>query len=402
MVQVLMFLFAGILLLSNIVMYTVYSIQFDRESNRQQSAFTEMMVHLITMEDEDTAITYIEHYYHINGIEIAFFDSNNVLIFQTSDRLNTVEPIELLSDSNQIIGYIYYDNQNSLFGSELTLGLVMMNILSIMIFFIFLKLSKNYLDSWANLLQEDFSLVGKYDDGFHFVDLHEVSQRLIESKNVENRVKEYQKEYVKMLAHDIKTPLTVMKAYLEGIKLKRIEMDDETIDELTAEIHEIESMIPKFMTDNVQSLRTKQNIGEITRSTLNRLSEVFHSKHLTIKQQIDDYQMSISYQDIIRIVEHLLFNAYYYNKDDGLIEVILDSKEHRLTVKDTGIGMSEETMSHIEKGQFRADEAIKHNLMGTGLGLQIVKEIIDRLHLEMKITSKLEVGTTITIDLEPE
>ena len=87
MVQVLMILFAGVLLLSNVVLYTVYSVQFERESSRQQSSFTEMMVHLLTMEDQETAITYIEHYYHIHGIEIGFYDTNYQLIYETSNNL---------------------------------------------------------------------------------------------------------------------------------------------------------------------------------------------------------------------------------------------------------------------------------------------------------------------------
>ena len=395
-----MILFAGVLLVSNIVIFTMSQVQYEREIARQQTGFEEMMVHLITMEDIDTAITYIEHFNHTQGIDIAFYDPDGILLYETSDQVDMSDPLVLTDGDGLILGTIYYDDQDSFLGTELTLGLIMMNGFSILIFLLFLKLLYSYLNSWYGLMQKDFAKAGMEDEGFQFKDIETVSRRLKQSLDTEKRLKEYQKEYVKMLAHDIKTPLTVIKAYLEGVKLNRIEMNDEIMDDLLMEVDEIEHMIPRFMNDNIESTPTRQNIKEVIQNIINRLSEVFQTRGISVKSKLDDYELTISYLDISRIVEHLLFNAFYYNKQNGLIEITLDSTNKKLIVRDTGIGMDKETLDKVKSGNYRALKAQELNRKGSGFGLQIVFEIVTRLGFDMDIQSEIDSGTTVTISLK--
>ncbi|MBN2877643.1 MAG: HAMP domain-containing histidine kinase [Bacilli bacterium] len=397
MAQFLMILLAVILVVSNIVIFVMANIQYDREVQRQQDAFSEMMVHLITMESMDTAITYIEHYNHTQGIDIAFFDDNNNLLYQTASNVNTENEIILRATDNTLLGYVYFDDQESILGSDLSLGLLLLNGFSILVFLVFLKFTYSYLNNWYGLLQEDFGQTGKTREGFHFEDIQEVSQRLIESLETETRLKEYQKEYVKMLAHDIKTPLTVIKAYLEGLKLNRIDLDDETISEMLLEVDEIEHMIPKFMTENIEARPAKQNIGKIIQTIIQRLNEVFKTRNIQVDSKIDDYVLEISYLDISRLVEHLLFNAFYYNKENGTIHVILDAKTDTLTIQDNGIGMDKDTLDKVLQGNYRSEQAEELNRKGSGLGIQIIQDICQRLGYVLQISSEPNIGTSIQV-----
>ena len=399
MAQFLMIMFAGVLLISNIALFTMSNVQYERETNRQIDAFSKMVVHLLTMESTDTAITYMEHYNHIQGIEIAFYDTTGNLVYETSNQVSRDYAIFLTDSDSNPLGTIYYDDENSKLGNDLTLGLLIMNGFSILIFLVFLKLLYSYLNNWYKLMERDFDSIGTDQNEFHFQDIEAISLRLQESLKTMERLKEYQKEYVKMLAHDIKTPLTVIKAYLEGVQLGRVELDEAVLEELMNEVDEIERMIPKFMTQNIDSTPKKQNIAEIIKTIINRLQEVFQTKHIQIQESIDDYMMTVSYLDITRVVEHLLFNAYYYNKEHGTIAVTLNRQEKRLEIKDSGIGMSDKTLEEIKKGPYRGDYAKKMNQKGSGIGLQIVFEILQRLELKMEIDSIVGEGTTFIIHL---
>ncbi len=397
MAQFLIILFAGILLLSNIVIFTMSTIQYNRELDRQQQAFEEMLVHLLTMEGTDTAITYIEHYYHTQGIEVALYDAEYDLIYETSSNIDPTNQITLEDFDNQIIGTVYFDDQESVLGSDLTIGLLLLNGFSFLVFFVYLKFIYSYLNNMYGLVQKDFDQIGMDEDDFNFEDTFSISTRLREAIDTETRLKEYQKEYVRMLAHDIKTPLTVIKAYLEGVQLKRIDLDEDILKEMLFEVDEIERMIPKFITENIESTKSKHDVSKVVHSTLRRLNEVFQTRKIKVVPQIDDFSIEISYVDLSRIVEHLLFNAFYYNKEGGTITVTLCAKDRTFIVEDTGIGMDQETLQHLQEGGYRSEQAKRLNQKGSGLGMQIIYEIIHRNQFDIDIKSVLDQGTIVTV-----
>lgn len=400
MAQFLMIMFAGILVISNIAMFTMYTVQYNRELTRQKDGFEAMIVHLITMESYDTAITYVEHYYHTQGIQITFFDSQGNLLYESSPNVPNDNVITLKDTSGNLLGTVYYNDKESYLGSELTSGLLIMNGFSILVFIFFLRFLYGYLNRWYKMIQMDFEQVGIEKNDFNFEDIQAISKRLKESIDTETRLKEYQKEYVKILAHDIKTPLTVIKAYLEGVKLGRIKLDESVLDEMLNEVNEIEKMIPKFMTQNIDSTVKYQNISLIIRTIANRLKDVFATKEINVLTNIDDYMMEVSYLDISRITEHLLFNAYYYNHENGNIEIKLNAKKKTLSIKDDGIGMDADTINKIKSGPYRSDKATRLHQKGSGIGLQIVFEVIQRLDLKLDIISVPEKGTEFIIKLK--
>lgn len=101
---------------------------------------------------------------------------------------------------------------------------------------------------------------------------------------------------------------------------------------------------------------------------------------------------------IIRnILLNLVSNAIKFSPDDGLIELTCDNATDglRLTVKDSGIGISEEDKQHLFERFFRARNA--QNIQGTGLGLHIVSKYVELLHGTIVFDSELNKGTTFTV-----
>jgi two-component system phosphate regulon sensor histidine kinase PhoR len=98
-----------------------------------------------------------------------------------------------------------------------------------------------------------------------------------------------------------------------------------------------------------------------------------------------------------RLLEHLVFNAFYYSNPGAKIRVELSASDHTLVVSDSGIGMSEETIAAILRGPYRDERGIKYHQKGSGIGFQIVFDIVKRLHAKIDIQSVVNVGTTIRI-----
>lgn len=389
--------FASFLLLSNIAVYGFSKYQYEREQKRQLDNYKTMMVHLLTMESEAIAVTYTEHFYHTQGIFIAYYDELDNLVYVTEEAPKIDEKINLYDNEGLLIGSVIFDSQNSILGNELSFGLIILNSFSFILFLVFLQLLYWYLNSWYNLLEKDLMHIGKKGDGFNFSDLEAVSVHMLELIESERRIREYQKEYVKVLAHDIKTPLTVIRAYVEGMALGKIEFSEEVMNDLINEVKFLDKMVPKFMQQSSDFNQAKQNIKPIIESIISRLNEVFKTKEIAVVSLLDDYNLNISYIDISRIVENLLFNAFHYTDLKGKINIKLSADDHNLIITDNGIGMDEETYCMIKQGPYRSEEAYLYNKKGSGMGLQIVFEIIERLGYKIDFETKINQGTKITI-----
>jgi signal transduction histidine kinase len=388
-------IFAALLIISNVVVYGSSTIQYQREHERQLQGYKDMMSHLLTMEDQATAITYTMHYYHTQGIRISFFDESKNLIYQTDQGPETSDLIPIVDDDEQTIAYIKYDEQFSLFGRELTTALIIINGLSIILFFSAIRLLYWYINKAYKLLEDDLNHLGQSDNDFYFSDLEDVSIRLWHLIQSEKKIRDDQKEYVKVLAHDIKTPLTVLKAYIEGLELKRIELDEKAIKDMKDEINHMESLMPRLIKQRQDEHHETQDIKSFIDQTIKRYLELFKSKDIRIEKDVDQLQIHMDYMDMKRMIENLLDNAFHYSYPHQSIEVSL--KENKLVIKDQGIGMSQEQISKLKRGPFRSKEAKHLYKEGSGMGLQIVQDIVKKYGFKIDFESQENQGLKVII-----
>ena len=106
-------------------------------------------------------------------------------------------------------------------------------------------------------------------------------------------------------------------------------------------------------------------------------------------------------EDLTRLIINLLKNAVDYNKQGGKIIISLKKKSNKiiLIVEDTGIGIKKEDIDQIFERFYKADNSRTLNSSSTGLGLSIVKEIIDEHNGQIEVNSQINQGTTFTITL---
>jgi two-component system, OmpR family, phosphate regulon sensor histidine kinase PhoR len=144
------------------------------------------------------------------------------------------------------------------------------------------------------------------------------------------------------------------------------------------------------------------DLWELVGTVQQQLSSLATAKRIIIEQCIDTDNCQIAgiLDELERMMLNLIGNAIHYTPEGGTITIRLISPREGylcLEVADTGIGISEDDMAHIFERFYRVDKARSTHTGGTGLGLPIVKQIVERHHGDIRIDSQVGVGTTFSI-----
>lgn len=223
-----------------------------------------------------------------------------------------------------------------------------------------------------------------------------------------------QSDFITNISHDFRSPLTSIKGYVEAIL-------DGTIDQnnqykyLNIVLDETNRLTK--MANNVLDLSKLQS-GQIeVHPTAFNLNEMIIRLALGFEKRVDDRQIKMNLdfsQDklmcfadeglIERVIYNLLDNAIKFTPQKGAItvETSIVSKKAYVTVKDNGIGISEESLPHIFERFHKGDKSRGKDRQGAGLGLTIVKQIINAHNEDIFVTSAVGEGTTFAFYLPLE
>jgi signal transduction histidine kinase/DNA-binding NarL/FixJ family response regulator len=208
------------------------------------------------------------------------------------------------------------------------------------------------------------------------------------------------------LAHETKTPLTLITNYLDKyIKQHQPDKDLEIIWQNLEKLRQdMVNFLDKEKLQKGQVFYNHELISPVSRILNDKIlifKESAARKNISITSTIEEdlYTKADPYA-LDRIINNLLTNAIRYNKNAGRIEVMLglSGPEIQLAVKDTGIGITKEQLSKL----FEADYQVFHkkrNIQGIGMGLNIVKQIVDSLGGRIRVESQWEKGSTFAVFL---
>lgn len=226
----------------------------------------------------------------------------------------------------------------------------------------------------------------------------------------EFEVEKVKEDFTFRIVHDLRSPLTVMNSILSIEDIKPIlNSKPELQDRFDLLVEAVKQMMG-MVNDLLSSVKSKKNgsltkkiaITDIIGSIVRSLGPVATSRSVTCKYTppADLPLVSASNPDHIKEVFTNLFNnAIKYNKDGGSITISHEVSGDflRTEIEDTGIGISPENLAHIFSPYTRFDE--KEGVQGTGLGLYIVKNLIEEAKGKIEVSSKLEKGTTFSVYL---
>ncbi len=224
-----------------------------------------------------------------------------------------------------------------------------------------------------------------------------------------SRLEQLQRNMVSDIAHELRTPLSNVRGYLEAIQDGLARADVETIDSLHEEV-----MLLNRLVDDLQELALAEagklqlqtipiSLREIVLKAQKALEPKVREKDIAIHLDIPDAlpPLEVDPERIGQVLRNLLANAVEYTPQGGEIRVVARAGQEGIEVKvcDSGIGIAEEHLSFLFERFYRVDGSRTRSTGGAGLGLAIVKQLVQAHGGKIEVDSILGSGTTITFTL---
>jgi signal transduction histidine kinase len=242
--------------------------------------------------------------------------------------------------------------------------------------------------------------------------LHELEksqQSLSEALDKEKELNEIKSRFVSMASHEFRTPLsTVLSSAALASKytqaedqekrdrhLKRIKDSVKHLNDLLEDFLSLGKLEEGKMQVRNESIELKEFLEEVTEEIKTIMKE-----HQKIHIDCNSEGLFVTDKKLLKnILINLLSNAIKFSEENSFIWLKADHSSNNLIleVKDEGIGISEDDQQYMFTSFFRGKNAV--NIQGTGLGLHIVKRYVELIHGSIRLESKLQAGTTITIEL---
>lgn len=215
-------------------------------------------------------------------------------------------------------------------------------------------------------------------------------------------------DFISNVSHELKTPLTVIQNYGKLLQQpdlteeKRIEYSQCIVNTSNRLADLISNILKLNKLENQQIALSykKFDIGEQLCECLLNFEEIWENKNIEIETQIEENVVIYSDPEILSIVWNNLFsNALKFTQEGGKVSLLLTSDEKKVQVKitDTGCGISNDVGKHIFDKFYQGDTS--HSTNGNGLGLALVKRIIDITDSDIYVDSQVGIGTSFTVVL---
>ena len=236
------------------------------------------------------------------------------------------------------------------------------------------------------------------------LEVRKVAQSFNQLLERQYRIMQREKEFIANASHELKTPLAGILGHVNlirrhgdkhpeliGKSLKYIDQEAQRMSQLINELLILEGHQTKKLTEI--------NLSKIIFAEVESLQGAYQQKFIT------DLNPNISYQitkgDFQSLVHNLLENAAKYSPTDSTIDVQLttDDRHIILRVADQGQGIAKENRQKVFERFYREDESHSNKVTGSGIGLSIVKMIIEKYHGKITIRDNEPVGTIFTVYL---
>lgn len=244
-----------------------------------------------------------------------------------------------------------------------------------------------------------------FETGEDILELNELAKTLNYARDELIKTDELNRELMANVSHDLKTPLTMIKAYAEMVRDLTYKDKKKREQNLNVIIDETDRL-NLLVNDILELSKMQAGVAEINLADFN-LTEVVNNilKRYKILEENEGYKFIFNYKEelivfadqkrIEQVIYNLINNAINYTGKDKKIEIniINDVNEIRFEVKDTGKGIKKEDIDLIWDKYYKVDKTHTRNIHGTGLGLSIVKNILEKHHFEYGVESKKNKGT---------
>lgn len=314
------------------------------------------------------------------------------------------------------IGYYgpyYYSDNDIMFLNTLNKIFVVVGVVSLCLALIFGILMSEGLSRPISKVINAAEMIshGHYDN--RIIEKSNISElsKLIGTVNNLAKVLENQEVLRKRLtadvAHELRTPLATLQSHMEAMidgvweptvdRIKSCHEETIRINRLVGDMDKLS----QYESENLILNKTEFDISEVINNILLNFETEYRNKNIGIIYDKQELSLYADKDKISQIIVNLFSNALKYTPEGGkvVIEAVADRGNVILSIKDSGIGISEEDLPHIFERFYRADKSRNRMTGGAGIGLSIVKSIVDAHDGVISVNSEISKGTEFKVYL---
>ncbi|MCD6374971.1 MAG: HAMP domain-containing histidine kinase, partial [Caldisericaceae bacterium] len=250
-----------------------------------------------------------------------------------------------------------------------------------------------------------------------FMELYRHSKQVIDQQNEElRRASEHRLQFFRFASHELKSPVVAIKSTIDSVLdnfgkdinpagvdlLKRASMRSEQMLAIIKDLLELSRPRPKPDKQSIKEVNVNQLLDEVIAQEGVLAAE--KGINLILSVDFDNLKIAIPKEDLEKVFRNLVNNAIRYTPEKGMVKVKAMNEKSTLIVEvqDTGIGIAAKDLDNIFNEFYRAENAKKMVSTGTGLGLSLVKKIVEEYGGKIEVESKINEGSIFRIKLPIE
>lgn len=248
-------------------------------------------------------------------------------------------------------------------------------------------------------------------NGSSVKEIDELSESLNYTKTELGKIDSLQKELVANISHDLRTPLTLISGYAEVMRDIPGEATDENLQVIIDESNRLTSLVSDVLdisklSAGVQQMNFEElDLIECIKSVIPRYNKLVEKNDYKIVFDSGDIVSAPVYADrtrLLQVIYNLVNNAVSYTGEDKTVKIDVYEKENSFTVHitDSGEGIPEDKLPYIWDRYYKVEKNHRRAQMGSGLGLSIVKQILDAHGAAYGVSSTLGKGSDFWFELK--
>lgn len=230
---------------------------------------------------------------------------------------------------------------------------------------------------------------------------------IFQDKSSDHKMLEMGKDFVSSSSHELRTPITIIRGFAETLQDTKDlpkEIEEEILEKIVRNCKRMETLIRNLLTladvENIPLPNYQQcDLGDLLEECKRIVSTVYSSAHIHIKKEVEYLEIEVDPSLFELAIVNLLTNAAKYSQDPAEITVSFyqNMDEIVLSISDKGIGIPQEDVEHVFERFYTVNKAHSRKLGGAGLGLALVKTIIEKHDGIIQVESVQGVGSTFTM-----
>lgn len=217
-----------------------------------------------------------------------------------------------------------------------------------------------------------------------------------------------QKRFIADASHELKTPITAIKGMNEILLTRPVEEETrlEFLEQIQKETNRLQNIVhdllevSKLSNNRIILNYSSFNFSDLVKEIYHSLKPLFIQKEITFIYDFKPLFVYLDYEKMGQVLSNLFSNALDFS-DQGTIQLrsIIENEQLIIEIQDNGVGIEEKHLPYLFDRFYRVDSSRARQIGGSGLGLSIVKQIVEAHKGTIEVKSELQKGTTFKISI---